>query len=145
MSDDDKKDNVVPLFGQKEKSPDTVPTLLGELINDAFDNMSKEQQQELSKYMSDKLELRFSLGEDHDMFHLQPVKTETINIGDIDIDAEEVAQNMIKVETLKAKCFEYIKAIELAMFDAYMGFDRIELEKLHKDLQKIFVKIGKKG
>tara|TARA_B100000927_G_C16426484_1_gene453688 strand:+ start:168 stop:605 length:438 start_codon:yes stop_codon:yes gene_type:complete len=145
MSDDDKKDNVVPLFGQKEKSPDTVPTLLGELINDAFDNMSKEQQQELSKYMSDKLELRFSLGEDHDMFHLQPVKTETINIGDIDIDAEEVAQNMIKVETLKAKCFEYIKAIELAMFDAYMGFDRIELEKMHYDLQKIFTKIGKKG
>ena len=34
---------------------------------------------------------------------------------------------------------------ELAMFDAYMGFDRIELEKLHKDLQKIFVKLGKKG
>ena len=30
------------------------------------------------------------------------------------------------------------------MFDAYMGFDRIELEKLHKDLQKIFVKLGKK-
>jgi hypothetical protein len=52
---------------------------------------------------------------------------------------------MIKIETMKAKCFEYIKAIELAMFDAYMGFDRIELEKLHKDLQKIFVKIGKKG
>lgn len=145
MSDDDKTDNVVPLFGQKEKSPDKVPTILGELINNAFDNMSKEEQEELSKYMSDKLELRFSLGEDQDMFHLQPIHTETINIGDMDIDAEEIAQNMIKVETLKAKCFEYIKAIELAMFDAYMGFDRIELEKMHYDLQKIFTKLGKKG
>ena len=145
MSDDNKKDNVIRLFGKKEKSPDKVPTILGELINDAFDNMSKEEQEELSKYMSDKLELRFSLGEDQDMFHLQPIHTETINIGDMDIDAEEIAQNMIKVETLKAKCFEYIKAIELAMLDAYMGFDRIELEKMHYDLQKIFTKLGKKG
>ena len=40
MSKDDKKDNVVQLFGRKEKSPDTVPAILGELINDAFDNMS---------------------------------------------------------------------------------------------------------
>ena len=145
MSEDDKKDNVVQLFGRNEKSPDTVPAILGELINNAFDNMSPQQKEELSKYMSDKLELRFRWEKTQDMFHLQSVHTETINIGDMDIDPEEIAQNMIKIETMKAKCFEYIKAIELAMFDAYMGFDRIELEKLHKDLQKIFVKIGKKG
>ena len=67
---DDKKDNVVQLFGRNEKSPDTVPTILGELINDAFDNM--KQKEELSKYMSDKLELRFRWEKTQDMFIYSP-------------------------------------------------------------------------
>ena len=32
MSEDDKKDNVVQLFGRNEKSPDTVPAILGESL-----------------------------------------------------------------------------------------------------------------
>ena len=84
------------------------------------------------------------MGEDPRHVHLQPVHTETINIGDMDIDPEEIAQNMIKIETHESPSVLNTSINELAMFDAYMGFDRIELEKLHKDLQKIFVKIGKK-
>ncbi len=144
MSEDDKKDNIVQLFPKKE-SPETVPTILGELINEAFDNMDDRQKQELSEFMSDKLELRFTLSDDMNMFNLQPVHTETININDMDIDAEEIAKTMIKVEDMKAKSFEYIKAIEWSMFEAYQTFDAEELSKITKDLQKIFLKIGKKG
>jgi len=110
MSDKDSKDNVVELF--PNKTPDKVPALLGELINNAFDSMSEEQKQELGTYMSDKLELRFSLNDDMNMFDLQPVRTETININDLDIDAERIADAMFKSEDLKAKNFQYMKAIE---------------------------------
>ena len=144
MSDNDKeKDNVVQLF--PNKTPDTVPTLLGELINKAFDDMSDAQKQELSTYMSDKLELRFSLSDDMDRFNLQPVHTETISINDIDVDAEKIADAMFKSEDMKAKNFQYIKAIEWAMFEAYQGFDLETLTNIHEDLQKIFLKLDKKG
>ena len=58
--------------------------------------------------MSDKLELRSPLGEDPRHVHLQSVHTETINIGDMDIDPEEIAQNMIKIETHESLCSKYI-------------------------------------
>lgn len=143
MSDKDGKDNVVELF--PNKTPDKVPALLGELINNAFDSMTEEQKQELGTYMSDKLELRFSLNDDMNMFNLQPVHTETININDLDIDAERIADAMFKSEDLKAKNFQYIKAIEWAMFEAFHGFDLETLAEIHEDLQKIFLKVGKKG
>ena len=143
MSDKDSKDNVVELF--PNKTPDKVPALLGELINNAFDSMSEEQKQELGTYMSDKLELRFSLNDDMNMFDLQPVRTETININDLDIDAERIADAMFKSEDLKAKNFQYMKAIEWAMFEAFHGFDLETLAEIHEDLQKIFLKVGKKG
>lgn len=143
MSDKDSKDNVVELFPNKK--PDKVSALLGELINNAFDSMSAEQKQELGTYMSDKLELRFSLNDDLNIFDLQPVHSETININDLDIDAERIADAMFKSEDMKAKNFQYIKAIEWAMFEAFHGFDMETLAEIHEDLQKIFLKIGKKG
>jgi len=143
MSDKDSKDNVVELF--PNKTPDKVSALLGELINNAFDSMSAEQKQELGTYMSDKLELRFSLNDDLNTFDLQPVYSETININDLDIDAERIADAMFKSEDMKAKNFQYIKAIEWAMFEAFHGFDMETLAEIHEDLQKIFLKIGKKG
>ena len=143
MSDKDSKDNVVELF--PNKTPNKVSALLGELINNAFDSMSAEQKQELGTYMSDKLELRFSLNDDLNIFDLQPIHSETININDLDIDAERIADAMFKSEDMKAKNFQYIKAIEWAMFEAFHGFDMETLAEIHEDLQKIFLKIGKKG
>lgn len=151
MSDtEDTKGKVLHFPTKTIKKESPLPALLGTVLNEAFDNMTPELRTEFSNYLNGDLELRFKLSDDQDSFVVQPVDHITWSQEDTEkfmekIDFEEMDKMMNQCEDFRARSFEYIKAIEWEMFDAFNAMDHAVLLEITKDLQEIFKKIGKKG
>lgn len=143
MSDDDKGGKILTFPGKKKKEQEKVPSMMSEMINDMFDSFTPEQKEEFQGYMTTNLELRFRLTDDEDSFELQEIPL--LEELDLDIDLEDMTKMMHEVEDKKNLAFGYIKAIELAMFDAHFSYDMKALTNMTKKLQDIFKDIPSKG
>lgn len=140
MSDDNGK--ILPFPGKK-KEPANVPSLMSTMINDMFESFTPEQKSEFQGYMTTNLELRFSLTDDKESFRLEEIPV--IEDPEFDIDLEDMAKMMSDVETKKDLAFEYIKQIELAMFDAHFAYDMGTLTEITNKLRIICTKLPQKG
>jgi hypothetical protein len=140
MSDDNGK---ILHFPGKKKEPAKVPSLVSTMINDMFESFTPEQKSEFQGYMTTNLELRFSLTDDKESFRLEEIPV--IEDPEFDIDLEDMAKMMSDVETKKDLAFEYIKQIELAMFDAHFAYDMGTLTEITNKLRIICTKLPQKG
>ena len=113
------------------------------MINDMFESFTPEQQSEFQGYMTTNLELRFSLTDDKDSFKLEEIPV--MDNVDIDVDLQDMVKMMSDVETKKDLAFEYIKQIELAMFDAHFSYDMGTLTEITNKLRIICTKLPQKG
>ena len=147
---EDTSGKVVPFPTKNLKKESPLPVLLSTVLNEAFDNMTPDLKTEFSNYLNGDLELRFKLSDDQDSFVVQPVDCFTWSKDDTEkfiekIDFEEMDKMMTQCEDFRSRSFEYIKAIEWEVFDAFNVMDHAVLLEITQDLQKIFKKIGKKG
>lgn len=140
MSDDNGK---ILHFPGKKKEPEKVPSMVSTMINDMFDSFTPEQKSEFQGYMTNNLELRFSLTDDKESFRLEEIPV--IDDPKFDVDLEDMAKMMSDVETKKELAFEYIKQIELAMFDAHFAYDLRTLTEITNKLRIICTKLPEKG
>jgi len=140
MSDDNGK--ILPFPGKK-KEPEKVPSLMSDMFNEIFESFTPEQKSEFEGYMNTNLELRFSLTDDKDSFKLEEIPV--IEDLDIDVNLEDMAKMMSDVETKKDLAFEFIKRIELAMFDAHFAYDLVLLTEITNKLRLICTKLPEKG
>ena len=140
MSDDNGK--ILPFPGKK-KEPAKVPSLMSTMINDMFESFTPEQKSEFQGYMTTNLELRFSLTDDKESFKLEEIPV--MDNVDIDVDLEDMVKMMSDVETKKDLAFEYIKRVELAMFDAHFAYDMRTLTEITNKLRIICTKLPQKG
>jgi hypothetical protein len=108
-----------------------------------FDTFTPDQKEEFQRYMTTNLELRFRLTDDEDSFELQEIPL--LDELELDVDLEDMTKMMHEVEDKKNLAFEYIKAIELAMFDAHFSYDMKALTNMTKKLQDIFKDLPQKG
>lgn len=141
MSDDNGK--ILPFPGKKKKEPAKVPSIMSDLFNEMFDSFTPEQKSDFQGYMNTNLELRFSLTDDKESFKLEEIPVmEDI---DIDVNLEDMAKMMSDVDTKKDLAFEYIKRVELAMFDAHFAYDLATLTEITNKLRLICAKLPEKG
>lgn len=140
MSDDNGK--ILPFPGKK-KEPATVPSLMSTMINDMFESFTPKQKSEFQGYMTTNLELRFSLTDDKESFKLEEIPV--MDNVDIDVDLEDMVKMMSDVETKKDLAFEYIKRVELAMFDAHFAYDLATITEITNKLRLICAKLPEKG
>tara|TARA_B110000483_G_scaffold227185_1_gene288718 strand:+ start:934 stop:1365 length:432 start_codon:yes stop_codon:yes gene_type:complete len=143
MSDDDKGGKILTFPGKKKKEQHKVPSLMSEMINNMFDTFTPEQKNEFQGYMTTNLELRFMLTDDDESFEMQEIPL--LEDIELDIDLEDMSKMMHEVNEMKDQAFEYIKQIELAMFDAHFGYDHQLLTELKDKLRLICAKLPKKG
>ena len=143
MSDDDKGGKILTFPGKKKKEQHKVPSLMSEMINNMFDTFTPEQKNEFQGYMTTNLELRFMLTDDDESFEMQEIPL--LEDIELDIDLADMSKMMHEVNEMKDQAFEYIKQIELAMFDAHFGYDHQLLTELKDKLRLICAKLPKKG
>lgn len=139
--DGNDKDNVIP-FPTKEqkelKDPKAIAIIVREVMDDLIGQLSPEQRKDFEKFLqAEKPDLADKL-----------LNTQNYPTDDMELvgsyNMEEITQDMDRCEALFGLCFEYAKNIEKAMFKMNQALLENDLEKLRKDLQKIWYEVQEK-
>lgn len=146
MSDDTKNKNkggkVVPF---PIKKPEHISKIIEGVMKDIFDNLSDEQKIEFNSQMDNGAELSIKQSDENFNFNMKTVKLEDMSEIVDEINFDELNKMMDSVDDLKGRAFQYIKYLEWELFELAHALKHDELKEITEDLQKIFLKLNKKG
>ena len=114
-------------------------------MKDIFDNLSDEQKIEFNSQMDNGAELTIKQSDENFNFNMKSVKVEDMSEIVDQINFDELNKMMDSVDDLKGRAFQYIKYLEWELFELAHALKHDELKEITEDLQKIFLKLNKKG
>tara|TARA_B100001057_G_C22857337_1_gene953150 strand:+ start:1091 stop:1546 length:456 start_codon:yes stop_codon:yes gene_type:complete len=140
--DGNDKSNVIP-FPTKEqkelKDPKAIAIIVREVMDDLVGQLSPEQRKDFEKFLqAEKPDLADKLLNTQNY----PKEEDMELVGSYSMD--QIHQDMSRCDSLFDLTFEYIKKIERSAFKLNQALLESDLEKLRKDLQKIWYDLQEK-
>tara|TARA_A100001011_G_scaffold63968_1_gene64533 strand:- start:38637 stop:39092 length:456 start_codon:yes stop_codon:yes gene_type:complete len=140
--DGNDKNNVIP-FPTKEqkelKDPKAIAIIVREVMDDLVGQLSPEQRKDFEKFLqAEKPDLADKLLNTQNY----PKEEDMELVGSYSMD--QITQDMSRCDALFDLTFEYIKNIERGAFKLNQALLENDLEKLRKDLQKIWYDLQEK-
>ena len=144
MSNDnkDKGGKVLPF---PLKKPEHISKIVEGIMSDIINNLPPADKEAFVNQMDNGAEITIKQSDKDFLYNMNTVNVEDMSELIEKIDIDDLNRMMDSVDDLKGRAFNYTKQIEWQIFELAHSLDHTVLKEITEDLQKIFLKLGKKG
>ena len=146
MSDDNQNNSkggkVLPF---PLKKPEHISKIVEGVMSDIIESLSEEDKKTFINQMDNGAEINIKQSDDNFLYHMKTINVEEMSELVEKIDFDDLNRMMDSVDDCKSRAYQYTKSIEWEIFELAQSLDHQLLTEITDDLQKIFLKLGKKG
>jgi hypothetical protein len=140
--DKDKGGKVLPF---PLKKPEHISKIVEGIMSDIINNLPPADKEAFINQMDNGAEITIKQSDQDFRYNMNTVNVEDMSELIEKFDIDDLNRMMDSVDDLKGRAFNYTKQIEWQIFELAHSLDHTVLKEITEDLQKLFLKLGKKG